>query len=167
MNIRKATVFYTLTAAALAVSATTVAAASDGLYSADELMDADVYLVHSQEQVGEVEDVIFDSNLAVRSFVIETNEVLGLGGESHIVSVDNIRIATVAEGDDDPEYRVMLDATIENLKAYPEYSDSWWNNVRAQVGEVWAQTRKTAEGAWSQIKETTTDLVGGDENPAQ
>lgn len=166
MYARNATI-YTLAAAALAASATTVMAAPDDLYSAEELMDADVYLADSKEQIGEVEDVIFNSDLAVQSFVIETNEVLGLGGESYVVAVDELRVATIADGeDDDQEYRVTLDATLEDMAAYPEYSESWWNDVRAQAGDVWQQTKETAKGAWSEIKETTDDLVDGDDGPA-
>lgn len=147
MHARKATV-YTLTGAILAASSAATMAAPDGLYSAEELMDADVYLADSQEQIGEVEDVIFDSSLAIQSFVIETDEVLGLGGESYVVAASELRIATVADGeDDDPEYRVTLDATLEDMKAYPEYSDSWWNDVRAQAGDIWQQTKETAQGA--------------------
>lgn len=166
MHARKP--IYTLTAAILATFATTAMAAPDGLYSASELMDADVYQADSQKQVGEVEDIILDSSLAVRSLVIETDEVLGLGGESYVVRVGDLRIATITQGNsDDPEYRVTLDATINQIKAYPAYSDSWWDNVQANAGAVWTQTREAAEGAWSQIKETTTDLVDGDQGPAE
>lgn len=159
MHMRNAT-FAALTAAILAVAATTAAAAPDGLYSADELMDADVYLANRPEQIGEVEDLILDSSLTVGAFVVETDDVLGLGGRSYIVSVEDVRVATVTQAaGDDPEYRVTLDATLERMKAYPEYSESWWDSVRARAGAIWVQTREAAESAWSQIKEATDDLL--------
>lgn len=153
-------IFATLTAALLGAFATTAAAALEGLYSADGLLDADVYLADRPDQIGEVEDLILDSSLTVGAFVIETNEVLGLGGDSYIVSVEAVRVTTVTPGQgDDPEYRVTLEATIEQIRAYPEYSDSWWDSVRAQAGQIWTQTQEAAANAWSQIKEATDDWV--------
>lgn len=167
MSVRK-THIVLFTAVALATSVTTAMAAPNGLYSANDLMDADVYPSDSPEQIGEVEDIVLDNNLAVQAFVVETGTVFGLGGQSYVVNANDVRIATVTQdGETDTEYRVTLDATIKEIKNYPEYSDSWWDKVKTRAGVVWNQTRETAEDTWSKVKDATGDLFDGDANLAQ
>ncbi len=55
------------------------AVAAEGLYSMDELTDANVF-DSTGEEIGEVEDVLLTNDMSVHSLVIETGEILGLGG---------------------------------------------------------------------------------------
>ncbi len=158
MHTRKTTL-YTLTGAVLATSSAAVMAAPNGLFSADALMDSDVTMADSQVEVGEIEDVIFDNNLTIQSFVVETDSAFGLDGKSYLVGPDKLQVEMLAEDDGEPEYRVTLTASAEELETYPEYSDSWWNNVKVEAGEVWAQTQESAQNAWTQIKQTTAEIV--------
>ena len=49
--------------------------AAEGLYSADDLIDADVY-DSAGEEVGEVEDILMGNDMSVHSLVIKTGDVL-------------------------------------------------------------------------------------------
>ncbi len=163
MHARKTTL-YTLTGAVLATSSAAVMAAPNGLFSADALMDSDVTMADSQVQVGEIEDVIFDNSLTIQSFVVETDSAFGLDGKAYLVDPDKLQVQTLTDDDGEPEYRITLDASAEELEGYPEYSDSWWNDAQSQAGDAWEQTRESAQNAWTQIKETTSEIVeSGDE----
>jgi len=64
----------------------------DGLYSADQLLDADVYMQGSDKSVGEIDDVILDNNMSVKSFVVETENAFGLDGQSYVVQPDQLGV---------------------------------------------------------------------------
>src|SRR5690554_8116243 len=89
MSYRKHTL--TLAIAALAGSLSLGAQAQpayepQGLYSAETILDADVYLSSDpDEPVGEVEDILFDEAMQVTALVVESGSVLGLGGREFIV----------------------------------------------------------------------------------
>ncbi|MHC9038129.1 PRC-barrel domain-containing protein, partial [Cobetia marina] len=75
-----------ITATTLLTTSGLAMANPQGLYSADELMDADVYLQNDDQQVvGEVEDVLLDDNMQVAALVVESDEVLGLDDQQYVV----------------------------------------------------------------------------------
>lgn len=132
----------------------------DGLYSADQLMDADVYMQGSNKSVGEIDDVILDNNMGVEAFVVETGKTFGLGGESYVVKPDQLRVETMTgQKATEPEYRITLQAEGKELSGYPVYNDAWWTGAQTQASDAWEQTKDSASSAWTRIKEGTSDLV--------
>lgn len=132
----------------------------DGLYSADQLLDADVYMQGSDKSVGEIDDVILDNNMGVEAFVVETGSTFGLGGKSYVVKPNQLRVETMAgKKATKPEYRITLKAESKELGGYPVYNDAWWNGAQDQASDAWEQTKDSASSAWTRIKEGTSDLV--------
>lgn len=157
MSYRKHTL--TLAIAALAGSLSLGAQAQpayepQGLYSAETILDADVYLTSDpDEPVGEVEDILFDEAMQVTALVVESGSVLGLGGREFIVESGQFTLITHADDDDDTEHRVMLEATAEEIEGYPAYSDDWWEQARERSREAWLQTQEGARSAWQATQE--------------
>lgn len=141
-------------------SATQGSAQPQGLYSADQLLDAEVHSTASNQEVGEIEDILFNNDMSIESFAVQTESSFGLGGKSYVVTPSQISVRA-QQGDQatEPEYRVMLDADAEELRQNPVYSDSWWNKTQTQARQAWETTKDTASSAWTNIKEGTANLV--------
>ncbi|MDN3521466.1 PRC-barrel domain-containing protein [Halomonas ramblicola] len=149
----------TLAIAALAGGLSLAAAAQQdhqpqGLYSADDILDADVYLSDApEERVGEVEDILLDEAMQVTALVVESGEVLGLGGRELVVEAGQFSLTTQAESDGEVEHRVMLEATAEELEDYPVYDNDWWQQARERTREAWMDTQEGAQSAWETTQE--------------
>lgn len=131
-----------------------------GLYSADQLLDAEVYASGSNKAIGEIDDVILDNNMQIKSFVVETENDFGLDGKSYVVSPDQLSVdASPGEKATEPRYRITLNAEGEQLESYPVYNESWWNNAQAEANSAWEQTKESASNAWTQIKQGTAELI--------
>ncbi|ROO29490.1 hypothetical protein SAOR_03305 [Salinisphaera orenii MK-B5] len=160
MNIRRTTLAG-VTGLILASAGTTAFAEQpDGVYSADQLLDADVYMSNSDEEIGEIDDIVFDNNMTIKSFVVETENSFGLAGKSYVVAPDQLSVETM-EGDEatEPEYRVTIEGDADTISQYPVYNDSWWNNTQAQAVDAWQQTKESASNAWTELKEGTNNLI--------
>lgn len=160
MNIRRSTLAG-ITGIALASTGTAVFAAQpDGVYSADQLLDADVYMSDSEEQIGEIDDIVFDNGMTIKSFVVETENNFGLAGKSYVVAPDQLSVETM-ESDEatEPEYRVTIEGNADTISQYPVYDDGWWNNAQDQAIDAWQQTKQSASNAWTELKEGTNNLI--------
>ena len=135
------------------------AQAAQGLYSADELMDADVYDSNGEE-VGEVEDILMGDDMSVHSLVIKTGDVLGLGGRDVVAERGSFTVREEQDDDgdefDDQDYEVHMEATQDEIKALPEYDESWWNQTRESLSQAWENTKETTENAWQNTKQATS-----------
>lgn len=132
--------------------------AAQGLYSADDLMDADVY-DSSGEEIGEVENILMDDNMSVHSLVIKTGDVLGMGGRDVVAERGTFTLRLEDEDDNefgDQEYEVHMEATLDEVKALPEYDKSWWNNTSDALSRAWENTKETSSSAWESTKEATS-----------
>ncbi|WP_417521824.1 PRC-barrel domain-containing protein [Marinobacter sp.] len=131
--------------------------AAEGLYSMDELMDANVF-DSTGEEIGEVEDVLLTNDMSVHSLVIETGEVLGMGGGEVVAERGSFTVVTVSdnEGFDEVEYRVHMEMTQNELKQLPAYSEGWWNNTSESLQQAWKNTKDLSESAWENTKEATS-----------
>jgi|GEM_PF-1162767 len=160
MTIRKMTTAGIAGITLAATSGVALAAQPQGLYSADQLLEADVYLNNSDDQVGEIEDVILDNNMTIKSFIVESGGNFSLGGKSYVVDPNQLNV-TANEGDSvlEPEYRVTLNASSEELESFPVYDVSWWNKAQTQASQAWEQTKDTAGTAWTNVKQGTSNLV--------
>ncbi len=132
--------------------------AAQGLYSADDLMDADVH-DSSGEEVGEVENILMDDNMSVHALVIKTGDVLGMGGRDVVAERGTFTLRMKDGGNnefDDQDYEVHMEATQDEIKALPEYDESWWNQTSDAMSQAWENTKETSRSAWEETKEATS-----------
>ncbi len=110
------------------------AIAAQGLYSADELMDADVY-DSAGEDIGDVEDILLGDDMSVHALVIETGTVLGLGGREVVAKRGTFTVRTESDDQefDDIEYQVHMEVDQEALKKFPKYNQDWWADTRKDL----------------------------------
>ncbi|MDO6824991.1 PRC-barrel domain-containing protein [Marinobacter sp. 1_MG-2023] len=144
-----------LLAGGVALSLSAVAA--EGLYTMDELNDADVF-DSTGEEIGEVEDILLSDDMSLHSLVIETGEVLDLGGREVIAERGTFTVAT-APGNADfgsVEYEVHVEMTQNELKELPEYDQDWWNQTSQSLQQAWENTKDVSENAWENTKEATS-----------
>ncbi|WP_199671510.1 hypothetical protein [Salinisphaera sp. Q1T1-3] len=142
---------------------------SQGLYSADQLMDASVYTTSDNKKaIGEIDDVLLGNDMSIQKFVIETDGKFGLGaGKSFVVSPSDLTVETLkSKHESKPEYRVTLNLTSEQLSQQPVYSDSWWSNAQSQASDAWQNTKNSAQSAWTQLKSTTSNIMSGAQDQA-
>lgn len=132
------------------------AIAAQGLYSADELMDAEVY-DSTGEEIGEVEDILLGDDMSVQALIIETGEILGLGGREVVASRGTFTVRTKSADNefDDIEYEVHMEATQEALKRFPEYNENWWTDTRKDLRQAWTKTKQNTKSAWESTKEAS------------
>src|SRR5690554_157859 len=135
------------------------AQAAQGLYSADELMDADVF-DSTGEEIGEVEDILMGDDMSVHSLVIKTGDVLGLGGRDVVAERGTFTVRMQQDGDndgfDDMGYQIHMESTQDEVKALPEYDESWWNQTRNSLSQAWENTKETCSNAWEDTKQATS-----------
>lgn len=128
-------------------------AQAQGLYSAEDLMNADVYLRSDpDEDVGEVEDILLDDDQKVRSLVISTGEILGMGGRNIVANVEDISVESEHDGDGVfgegyITHRVIIDAESEDLEGFPEYEQGWFDEESERLrGEFGGRSAWQGEG---------------------
>ncbi|WP_346797215.1 PRC-barrel domain-containing protein [Halomonas sp. Bachu 37] len=127
-----------------------------GLYSADDLMDADVYYADAavgDDEIGEVDDILLDDDMKVSALVIESDDILGLGGREIVVEAQYFRLETQTEDDGDTEHRILIDATAEEMEGFPTYDRDWWEQTKQNASEAWNSTQQGAESAWQNTRE--------------
>ncbi|MEX2481941.1 MAG: PRC-barrel domain-containing protein [Gammaproteobacteria bacterium] len=132
------------------------AIAGQGLYSADELMDADVY-DSTGEAIGEVEDILLGDDMSLHALVIETGEVLGLGGREVVAKrgTFTVRAESADNEFDDIDYQVHMETTQEALKSFPRYDENWWVEARKELRQAWEKTKQNTKSAWESTKEAS------------
>lgn len=127
---------------------------AQGLYTADELMDAEVY-DSTGEEIGEVEDILLGDDMSVQALVVETGEILGMGGREVVAKRGTFTVRTESGDDefDDIDYEVHMDATQEELRNLPQYDEDWWDNTRQELKQAWETTKRNTKSAWENTKE--------------
>lgn len=124
-----------------------------GMYSADDILDAKVYFVGgSGDEIGEVDDILFDEEMRITALVVESGTTLGLGGREIVVDTDHFSLETHNETDGDVEHRIMLTATPEEVEQFPAYDRDWWEQTKANAQDAWNTTRDGAESAWQRTR---------------
>lgn len=148
------TVGISLIAGSMALSHS--AFASEGLYSAKELLGADVY-DNAGEDIGQIEDVLLGNDMSVHAVVIKTGDFLGMGGTD--VVADRGSFTVQVEQDDstfgDIDYQVHVEGNADMVKNMPEYDESWWNQTRESLSQAWENTKDTTESAWESTRQAT------------
>lgn len=160
--MRKSIITTAVSAALLSGVAFNTNAATDepqGMYSADEIMDADVYLESNpNEEIGDVDDILLNEDMQVSALVVESGAVLGLGGREIVVDTDYFSLETDTDGDD-TEHRVLINASEEELTSFPTYDRDWWEQTKANARDAWQSTEEGVESAW----QYTRDAINTDD----
>ena len=107
----------------------------------------------SGEEIGEVDDILFDEEMRISALVIESGAVLGLGGREIVVNTDQFTLETHTENDGDTEHRIMLEATSEEVESFPTYDRDWWEQTKANARDAWQTTKEGAQSAWQSTRE--------------
>lgn len=128
-----------------------------GMYAADDIMEADAYIVDgSGEAIGEVDDILFDEQMTIAAVVIESGKVLGLGGRDLVVDANHFTLETRTREDDgesEIRHRVMIDATSDEMANFPTYNHDWWEQAQSNAQDAWQKTQEGAESAWQTTRE--------------
>lgn len=137
------------------------ATATDGLYSAEGLVGADVYLAQENEDIGDVEDLLFGDNMALQAIVVEIDEPgFSLGDTGYVIEQGDFTVETRANSDiDNIEYRVVLDMDRDTLQSQPGWDNDWWQNARDRAARAWEQTSENAQSAWQETRQATSNLL--------
>lgn len=129
-----------------------------GMYSAEDILDADVFFANgSGDEIGEVDDILFDEEMRIDALVVESGSVLGLGGREIVVGTDYFTLETQSEGDGETEHRIILDATTEEVESFPTYDRDWWEQTKANAQDAWQTTRDGAQSAWQSTREAVNN----------
>nr|WP_299380283.1 PRC-barrel domain-containing protein [uncultured Halomonas sp.] len=163
MNTRKPlnnAIYTALIAGGLTLGGTAFAQ-SQGLYSADELTDAEVFSSKQPDKVvGEVEDVLLDENMQVNSLVIDISEFLDFGQSQYVIETGKFTVETI-DGDDkdEIEYKVTVEMTEEEISQQPEYTNDWWSQTKEATANAWQETKQGASSAWESTKAATASAL--------
>lgn len=134
---------------------------NQGLYSANELIGADVFAADTASQeVGEVEDVLFDNNMQLAAIVVENGSVLDADHRQFVVETGKFSVET-HNGDslDTMVYEVHLTLAQEEVSEQPEYTNNWWNDTKDSLNQAWESTQEGASSAWDATKEATSSVL--------
>ncbi|PLW81369.1 hypothetical protein CWI75_16180 [Kineobactrum sediminis] len=129
---------------------------AQGLYSAEDLIGAEVFDANGEE-IGNVEDILLGNDMGLYSLVIQTNEFLGIGGTDIVAKRGDF---TVRVEDKDPmfgnvKYDVHITSAGENLKGFEEYTEQWWDDTAQNLNDAWESARDTTKSAWESTKQAT------------
>jgi sporulation protein YlmC with PRC-barrel domain len=136
-------------------------AAPQGLYSAEELLDADVYSsADASTEIGDVEDILLDNDMQMRALVIDTGNLLDMGERQYVIESGRFTVET-QEGDnlDNIEYRVTVDMTEAEIVEQPQYTNDWWQNARQGTQQAWEETKEGAASAWETTQEGASEAL--------
>lgn len=134
-------------------------AAVQGLYSANAILAAEVFLdTETEKSMGSVRDVLLDDDKEVAALVIRTGGAIGIGGRDIVIDNEHFRLDAMTAEDQWAVYRIILDASAEELDALPDYDQAWWEKARKNAADAWTATQENAESAWQR----TRDAVSGE-----
>ncbi|MFC0336399.1 hypothetical protein SAMN05421848_1019 [Kushneria avicenniae] len=157
--------YRSLLAGAAMMSAAAVAQAdqqtTDGLYSADKLMDAQVHLQNEDQNIGEVEDLLFGDDMSLQAIVIETDDdSFDPQDQGYVIQRGDFTVETSNDTDlNDLQYNVIVDLDRDALKQQPTWSNDWWQEARQQASQTWQQTSDAASSAWQDTRQATSSLL--------
>jgi len=149
-----------MTAAITGSSAALADAQPQGLYSAKQLIGSTVYTNSGHKNVGKLDNIIFDNDMTIQSFVVRTRQALGLGGKSYVIKTNQAKVDTGQHIDSEhPNYKVIINLNAKQLKKQPVYSNSWWYKAKNQASDAWNQSKQSAQSAWTHIKQGSRSLL--------
>ncbi|MGM0913095.1 MAG: PRC-barrel domain-containing protein [Pseudomonadota bacterium] len=150
-----------LLAGGLAIAGSAVAQ-PQGLYSADELLGAEVYATSGSEQIGDVDDILLDNDMQVRAIVIDTGNLIDFKGEQQFVIEAGKFTVETQNGNslEEIDYRVNVELSEEQIAQQPQYTTDWWQNAREGAHQAWEDTKEGAASAWESTQEGASQALG-------
>lgn len=147
----------------------TALAQPQGLYSADELMDAEVYSNQdNSNSIGDVEDVLLDESMQLHSLVIDTGNLLDMGQNQYVIEQGKFIVETRnSENREEMQYRVIVNMTEEQITQQPEYNDNWWTETKQTTLQAWQNTKQAASSAWQNTKQATSNALNSAGNAVE
>ncbi len=144
-----------------AVTAQAEQQTTEGLYSADRLLDADVHLLKEDKAIGEVEDLLFGDDMTLQAIVIETDDdSFDPQDHGYVIQRGDFTVETSANTDlDDIKYNVIVNLDRDALKQQSTWSNDWWQNARQQASQTWQKTSNAANSAWQDTRQATSSLL--------
>ena len=139
--------------------------AAQGLYSANDIIGADVYHANDpDEEVGSVENILLDDDGKVAALIISAGGFWGMGGDDVVVGIEHFSMETYRDddgifGDGDVTHRILVEATEDQLETFPEYEEEWFTTERDRR----AQERGDRQGIWQTTGTAGTGAVGDGE----
>ncbi|MGR2738154.1 PRC-barrel domain-containing protein [Billgrantia sp. Q4P2] len=141
--------------------------AAQGLYSANDIIGADVYHANDpDEEVGSVENILLDDQGQVSALIVNAGGLWGMGGDDVVVGIEHFSMETERDddgifGQGDVTHRILVDASEDELKNFPEYDEEWFNDERdRRISEHGGQS------VWQTTGTAGTGAVGDDGNTA-
>jgi len=122
-----------------------------GMMTVSDLFEYEVYNQQNQ-RIGDIEDVVLDSNKQVRSIIIGVGGFLGIG--ERYVAVDPSAITFTQQNN---TMRAMMNATADQLRSAPEFS---YSATRATTGTGATGTGTGATGTGAARTGTGTGATG-------
>ncbi|MBZ0330089.1 PRC-barrel domain-containing protein [Halomonas sp. ANAO-440] len=138
------------------------ASAAQGLYSANDIIGADVYhAADPDEEVGTVENILLDEEGKVAALIVSAGGLWGMGGDDVVVGIEHFTMETHRDdggifGQDDVSHRILVNATEDELQTFPEYEEEWFTTERDRR----AQEHGDRESAWRTSGTAGTGTVG-------
>ncbi|OUE43892.1 hypothetical protein BZY95_06980 [Billgrantia desiderata SP1] len=138
--------------------------AAQGLYSANDIIGADVYHADDpDEEVGNVENILLDDDGQVSALVVNAGGLWGMGGDDVVVGIEHFTMETERNDDgifdqDGVTHRILVNATEDELENFPEYDEQWFGDEQDRR----TQERGDQEGVWQTTGTTGTGAVGDD-----
>ena len=139
--------------------------APQGLYSANDIIGADVYhAADPDEEVGTVENILLDEEGKVAALIVSAGGLWGMGGDDVVVGIEHFSMETHRDddgifGDGDVTHRILVDASEDQLETFPEYNEEWFNTERDRR----AQEHGDRQGLWQTTGTAGTGAVGDGE----
>lgn len=136
--------------------------APQGLYSANDIIGADVYhAADPDEEVGNVENILLDEEGKIAALIVNAGGLWGMGGDDVVVGIEHFSMETHRDddgifGQDDVTHRILVDASEDELQNFPEYDEEWFNTERQQR----ADQHGDRESAWRTTGTAGTGAVG-------
>jgi hypothetical protein len=136
--------------------------AAQGLYSANDIIGADVYHADdTDEEVGTVENILLDEEMKVSALIVNAGGLWGMGGDDVVVGIDHFSMETERDddgvfGDGDVTHRILVNATEDELETFPEYNEEWFDNERQQRLDAHGDR----ESGWRSAGAAGTGTVG-------
>lgn len=129
---------------------------AQGLYSADDLIGAEVFDANGDE-VANVEDILLGNDMGLHALVVQTNEFLGMGERDVVVKRGDftVRVADNNPVFGDVNYNVHVTSAGDELRGFEEYSEGWWNETQQEMNQAWEGTKNTTQSAWENTKEAS------------
>ncbi|WP_444678452.1 PRC-barrel domain-containing protein [Halomonas sp. E19] len=137
---------------------------AQGLYSANDIIGADVYHANdTDEEVGTVENILIDDDGQVTALIVSAGGLWGMGGDDVVVGIEHFSMETERDdggvfGQNDVTHRILVDATEDELENFPSYDEQWFNDERNRRTEE----RGDREGVWQTTGTAGTGTRGDD-----